>query len=229
MKDAWDDDDDDDDWENAELALPAAPAPAAAPAAAGSDSEEETEEDRRRAKAAETHKGAAGGPRQVKAGTLEAKIQAREASSQPDVADINFGPDDDGPRGELDLSVGTREALAFYHDEAEDDADAASGLTDAKRRARKKASVERADAKRNAKEFIKKGGRGMAPVVATPDAPHSLDASSSTAVSNQVGSLYREEDVGDEPNEKKMVRAAKKQFDAMKLEEAEARGRKGKG
>ena len=227
MKDAWDDDDDDD-WENAELALPAAPAPAAA-AAAGSDSEEETEEDRRRAKAAETHKGAAGGPRQVKAGTLEAKIQAREASSassQPDVADINFGPDDDGPRGELDLSVGTREALAFYHDEAEGDADAASGLTDAQRRARKKASVERADAKRNAKEFIKKGGRGMAPVVATPDAPHSLDASSSTAVSNQVGSLYREEDVGDEPNEKKMVRAAKKQFDAMKLEEG---GRKGKG
>ena len=68
----------------------------------------------------------------------------------------------------------------------------------------------------------------MAPVVATPDAPHSLDASSSTAVSNQVGPLYREEDVGDEPNEKKMVRAAKKQFDAMKLEEAEARGRKGK-
>ena len=225
MKDAWDDDDDDD-WEHAELALPAAPAAAAA---AGSDSEEETEEDRRRAKAAETHKGAAGGPRQVKAGTLEAKIQAREASSQPDVADINFGPDDDGPRGELDLSVGTREALAFYHDEAEGDADAASGLTDAQRRARKKASVERADAKRNAKEFIKKGGRGMAPVVATPDAPHSLDASSSTAVSNQVGSLYREEDVGDEPNEKKMVRAAKKQFDAMKLEEAEARGRKGKG
>jgi len=226
MKDAWDDDDDDDDdWENAELALPAAPAAAAA---AGSDSEEETEEDRRRARAAETHKGAAGGPRQVKAGTLEAKIQAREASSS-DVADINFGPDDDGPRGELDLSVGTREALAFYHDEAEDDADAASGLTDAQRRARKKASVERADAKRNAKEYIKKGGRGMAPVVATPDAPHSLDASSSTAVSNQVGSLYREEDVGDEPNEKKMVRAAKKQFDAMKLEEAEARGRKGKG
>ena len=41
--------------------------------------------------------------------------------------------------------------------------------------------------------------------------------------------IYREEDVGDEPNEKKMVRAAKKQFDAMKLEEAEARGRKGKG
>ena len=206
MKDAWDDDDDD--WENAELALPAAPAPAAA-AAAGSDSEEETEEDRRRAKAAETHKGAAGGPRQVKAGTLEAKIQAREAS-QSDVAEINFGPDDDGPRGELDLSVGTREALAFYHDEAEDDADAASGLTDAQRRARKKASVERADAKRNAKEFIKKGGRGMAPVVATPDAPHSLDASSSTAVSNQVGSLYREEDIGDEPNEKEMVRAPAK-------------------
>ena len=149
MKDAWDDDDDDDDdWENAELALPAAPAAAAAAAAAGSDSEEETEEDRRRARAAETHKGAAGGPRQVKAGTLEAKIQAREASSS-DVADINFGPDDDGPRGELDLSVGTREALAFYHDEAEDDADAASGLTDAQRRARKKASVERADASLN--------------------------------------------------------------------------------
>ena len=66
----------------------------------------------------------------------------------------------------------------------------------------------------------------MAPVVATPDAPPPLDAVRAPQCAG--GSLYREEDVGDEPNEK-MVRAAKKQFDAMKLEEAEARGRKGKG
>ena len=110
MKDAWDDDDD---WESADLTLPSAPA-VAAPAA--SDDEEETEADRQRARAEADRqlKGAAGGPRQLKAGSIEAKIAAREAaaSSLPDVAEISFGPDDDGPRGELDLSVGTREALA---------------------------------------------------------------------------------------------------------------------
>ena len=75
MKDAWDDDDDD--WEM--RSCTASGTRTRSGGGGGQRREEETEEDRRRA-AAETHKGAAGGPRQVKAGTLEAKIQAREAS-----------------------------------------------------------------------------------------------------------------------------------------------------